>query len=79
DNLGDGTRVARVEIEDQNDLLNIPVSLLPNGTDVGSYLIIYGTAPNYVISASNGSETEDSAQPRMTIASVNNGFELSFK
>lgn len=72
--LGNGTKVARVEIEDQNNLIDIPVSLLPQNTNVGSYLNVYGTAPNYIVTSSSGQGSTDAAQPRLSIDSINNGL-----
>lgn len=72
--LENGTKVARVEIENQNNLIDIPVSLLPQNTNVGSYLNVYGTAPNYIVTSSSGQGATDAAQPRLSIESINNGL-----
>lgn len=74
DTLGNGTRVAVIEIEGENSTLPVNATLLPVGADVGSYISIAGTAPDYSVKLRDLNEVSaGAASPRLTIASVNGG------
>ena len=74
DYLGDGTRVAVVEIEDEDESIPIKVSLLPSGATVGSYIFVAGESPNFIVELrSENEEPSEVAKPRLTIGSVNGG------
>lgn len=74
DTLANGTRVAVIEINDQDETVPVNVNLLPSGADVGSYIFIAGESPNYIIELRGANDVaSETATPRLTIAAVNNG------
>ena len=70
-----GQGIARVEIQDEKaEVIDIPVSVLPSGIEVGVGITIYGDSPYWTFEKGIDSDVpEENALPRLTMKSVNNG------